>query len=50
VGTSVNHRRAKYYLITKNGRKQLAGDAAYWHRLSGVMGRVLAMQEEGGKR
>jgi PadR family transcriptional regulator, regulatory protein PadR len=48
-GTSVNNRRAKYYLITKHGRKQLAEDAACWHRLSGVMGRVLAMQEEGGK-
>jgi transcriptional regulator len=49
-GTSANNRRAKYYLITKSGRKQLAQDAAYWHRLSDVMGRVLAMQEEGGKR
>jgi transcriptional regulator len=46
-GTSANNRKAKYYLITKSGRKQLAQDAAYWHRLSGVMGRVLAMQEEG---
>jgi PadR family transcriptional regulator len=49
-GMSENHRKAKFYSITKGGRKQLAEDAAYWLRLSGVMGRVLAMQEGGGKR
>lgn len=47
-GTSDHNRKAKFYSITKRGRKQLAEDAAYWHRLSGVMGRVLAMQGEGG--
>jgi PadR family transcriptional regulator, regulatory protein PadR len=46
-GTSENNRKAKYYAITKNGRKQLAKDAAYWQRLSNVMGRVLAMPTEG---
>jgi PadR family transcriptional regulator PadR len=46
-GTSENNRKAKYYAITKSGRKQLAKDAAYWHRLSNVMGRVLAMPTEG---
>src|SRR5256714_13757899 len=45
-GTSDNNRKAKFYSITKKGRKQLAEDAAYWQRLSGVMGRVLAMPEE----
>jgi transcriptional regulator len=49
-GTSENNRRAKFYSITKRGQKQLAEDAAYWQRLSGVMGRVLAMGEEGGER
>jgi len=47
-GRSANKRKAKYYSITRNGRKQLAEDSAYWRRLSGVMGRVLAM--DGGKR
>jgi len=41
-GTSDNNRKAKFYSITKKGRKQLAEDAAYWQRLSDVMGRVLA--------
>ncbi|MGO9112084.1 MAG: PadR family transcriptional regulator [Thermoguttaceae bacterium] len=42
-GTSDNHRKAKFYSITKQGRNQLAKDAAHWARLSTVMGRVLAM-------
>lgn len=48
-GTSENNRKAKFYSITKAGRKQLLQDTAYWQRLSGVMGRVLAMQGEGGE-
>ena len=47
-GTSSNNRKAKFYSITKIGRKHHSEDAAYWQRLSSVMGRVLAMQEEGG--
>ena len=49
-GTSDNNRKAKFYCITKKGRKQLSADAAYWQRLSGVIGRVLAMQDEGGNK
>ena len=49
-GTSDNNRRAKFYSITKAGRKQLARDAAYWERLANVMGRVLAMESNGGKQ
>ncbi|HEY6850176.1 MAG TPA: PadR family transcriptional regulator [Terracidiphilus sp.] len=47
-GTSENNRKAKFYSITGSGRKQLETDAAYWQRLSAVMGRVLAMAPEGG--
>jgi PadR family transcriptional regulator, regulatory protein PadR len=46
-GTSDNNRTAKYYSITRSGRKQLAEDAAHWQRLARVMGRVLAMPAEG---
>ena len=49
-GISDNNRKAKFYRITTRGRKQLAEDAAHWQRLSGVMGRVLAMQPEGGEQ
>ena len=47
-GTSTNNRKAKFYSITKRGRKHLSEDAEYWRRLADVMGRVLAMPEEGG--
>src|SRR5215813_17343 len=49
-GTSANNRKAKFYSITKKGRKHLAEDADYWRRLSDVMGRVLAMPEEGSNQ
>src|ERR1022692_3460291 len=46
-GVSDNNRKAKFYAITRAGRKQLVKDAAYWQRLSDVMGRVLTMEPEG---
>ena len=42
-GTSDNNRKAKFYSITAAGRRQLAADAHYWERLTGVMDRVLGM-------
>lgn len=48
-GTSENNRKARFYSITKAGRKQLAKDASHWERLTAVMGRVLAMGAEEGK-
>jgi transcriptional regulator len=41
-GTSDNNRRAKYYSITRAGRKQRAEETASWERLSAVITRVLA--------
>src|SRR3954468_10661044 len=41
-GVSDNGRKAKFYTITRQGRKQLAEDTAYWQKLTEVMGRVLA--------
>jgi PadR family transcriptional regulator PadR len=49
-GISDNNRKAKFYSITRRGRRQLVEDAAYWQRLTGVMGRVLAMDVEGGEK
>jgi PadR family transcriptional regulator PadR len=42
-GTSDNNRRAKYYAITRSGRKQLAEQAQNWERIAGVMGRMLRL-------
>src|SRR5437899_6355795 len=44
-GVSDNKRKAKFYSITRAGRKQLAEDMAYWQRLTGLMGRFLAPSE-----
>ena len=49
-GTSDNNRKAKFYSITKSGKKQLAHDTEYWERLSGVMGRVFRLQSGGGEQ
>jgi transcriptional regulator len=40
-GTSENNRKAKYYEISKAGKKQLAAEARNWERVAGVMDRVL---------
>jgi PadR family transcriptional regulator PadR len=42
-GTSDNNRRAKFYAITKAGRRQLASEAENWNRVSSVIGRLLHM-------
>jgi transcriptional regulator len=42
-GTSENNRKAKFYAISKAGRKQLATEARNWERVAGVMGRVLQL-------
>jgi PadR family transcriptional regulator PadR len=39
-GTSENNRRARFYSITRNGRKQLAAESEKWDRLSGVIARL----------
>jgi len=41
-GVSDNNRKAKYYEITKRGRKMLAEHGETWNRLSLAVGRVLA--------
>ena len=40
-GVSDNNRRAKFYAITRSGRRQLARETAAWTRMSQVIGRVL---------
>jgi PadR family transcriptional regulator, regulatory protein PadR len=48
-GVSDNKRKAKFYAITRQGRKQLAQDTAYWRRLTSLMRRVLAISSGGNK-
>jgi len=41
-GASENNRRARFYSLTKAGRKQLATEQESWERTSALMARVLA--------
>lgn len=45
-GTSDNNRRAKFYALTRAGRKELAAQTSSWERLAAVMGRILAAAEK----
>jgi PadR family transcriptional regulator PadR len=45
-GTSENNRRARFYSITRQGRKQLAVETENWERISGVIGRVLRLEAQ----
>ena len=45
-GTSDNNRKAKFYGITRAGRRQLAAEAENWQRISGVIGRLLRLAEK----
>ncbi len=44
-GASENNRKAKFYSITRAGRKQLSAESRNWQRIAGVIGRVLRLQE-----
>ncbi len=43
-GTSENNRRARYYSITKAGRKQLATETATWAKTVAMVNRLLKSQ------
>jgi len=44
-GASENNRKAKFYSLTKAGRKQLAAEVENWERISGVISRMLKLAE-----
>jgi len=39
--TTENHRRARYYLLTRAGRKQLEAETEAWERASGAINGIL---------
>ncbi len=41
-GNSENNRQAKFYELTRSGRKQLVDETRNWERLSTAVARVLA--------
>jgi transcriptional regulator len=42
---SENNRRAKFYSLTRLGRKQLEKEAADWERLSGAITQIIKLKE-----
>ena len=40
-GASENNRRARFYGITRAGKKQLAAEAENWQRISGIIARFM---------
>src|SRR5436309_3052946 len=48
-GTSDNNRKARFYELTKNGRKQLVAETQQWRRLTAAIGRVLGPEEVWGR-
>ncbi len=47
-GSSENNRRAKYYRLTADGRKQLVAETTKWERLAEAIARVLNPAREEG--
>ena len=45
-GASENNRRAKFYEITRAGKKQLAAEAQNWERISSILDRFLKPSRE----
>ena len=46
-GASENNRRARYYRLTKTGRRQLQNEVQDWQQTTEIMARFLAAKAEG---
>lgn len=44
-GTSDNNRKARFYTLTRAGRKQLAAETSKWRRLAQAIGNILGPEE-----
>lgn len=45
-GTSANNRKARFYMLTQAGRKQLVKESTRWNRLVTAIGRILGSELE----
>jgi transcriptional regulator len=45
-GISENNRRAKFYSLTRKGRRQLSVETGKWDRLAGAIARILRPKPE----
>jgi PadR family transcriptional regulator, regulatory protein PadR len=47
-GTSENNRKARFYTLTKAGRKQLVAETSQWRRVAAAIARVLGPEGANG--
>ncbi|HVP49156.1 MAG TPA: PadR family transcriptional regulator [Bryobacteraceae bacterium] len=47
-GVSTNNRKARFYSLTKAGKKQLVEETGHWRKLAGAIGRVLGAEAQEG--
>jgi DNA-binding PadR family transcriptional regulator len=45
-GSSENSRRARFYRLTRNGRKQLQAETRSWEQTAAIIGRFFAARAE----
>ena len=45
-GASENNRKAKFYILTKSGRKQLASETRHWLETTEIIARFIAARQE----
>lgn len=45
-GASENNRRARYYRLTREGRRQLHSEVQDWHQTAGIIARFLSAKAE----
>jgi PadR family transcriptional regulator PadR len=45
-GSSENNRRARFYRLTRDGRKQLQAEAKDWEQTAAIIGRFFAVKAE----
>ena len=45
-GTSENNRKAKFYSLTRTGRRQLHNETRNWHQTTAILARFLAPSED----
>ena len=45
-GTSENNRRARFYRLTRDGRKQLQAELRDWEQTAGIIGRFFELKAE----
>ena len=45
-GTSENNRKARFYRLTRSGRKQLQAESRGWEQTAAIMGRFFVLKAE----